>query len=154
MARRIEFEPISRTRLVGGSEVSATRQPDLERLNISLLRKAIRSNRFSFPSQVPVFSKHDRPDLQSKIVLLYFLLGWSCSRIGARYRLRRQRVQQILSTWARRAIEIGYLQRIPSVEALQLGPRENLRSEVLATIPAVAKDARARAASTPRAHAV
>jgi len=28
----------------------------------------------------PGFSKHDRPNLQSRIVLLYFLFGWSCAR--------------------------------------------------------------------------
>jgi hypothetical protein len=86
---------------------------NIERLKINSLREAIRFNRISFPSQVPVFSKHDRADLQRRIVQLYFLFGWSCSRIGSRYSLRRQRVQQILSTWKRRAVQMGYLQSIP-----------------------------------------
>jgi hypothetical protein len=91
----------------------------IESLNISTLREAIRANRISFPSQVPVFRKHDRADLQRKMVQLYFLFGWSCSRIGARYRLRRQRVNQILNTWKRRAVRIGYLQSIPPARALR-----------------------------------
>jgi hypothetical protein len=86
---------------------------NVERLRINALREAIRFNWITFPSQVPVFSKHDRADLQRKIVQLYFLFGWSCSRIGGRYSLRRQRVQQIRNTWKRRAVRMGYLQSIP-----------------------------------------
>jgi len=86
---------------------------NIERLRINNLRSAIRSNRISFPSQVPVFPKHDRADLQRRIVQLYFLFGWSCERIGGRYLLRRQRVQQILRAWKRRAVQMGYLQLIP-----------------------------------------
>jgi hypothetical protein len=89
----------------------------IERLTIPKLRKAIRTNRISFPSQVPVFQKRDRADLQRKMVQLYFLFGWSCSRIGERYELRRQRVQQILNTWKRRAVQMGYLQSIPPARA-------------------------------------
>jgi hypothetical protein len=92
---------------------------DIERLNMPMLRRAIRSNRISFPSQVPVFPKHDRADLQRKVVQLYFLFGWSCSRIGARYNLRRQRVQQILNAWTRRATQMGYLQSIPPARAVR-----------------------------------
>ena len=91
----------------------------IQKLKVSKLRKAVRSNRISFPSQVPVFEKHDRADLQHKIVLLYFLLGWSCSRIGLRYGLRHQRVQQILNTWTTRAVQMGYLQYIPPPKVLQ-----------------------------------
>jgi hypothetical protein len=92
---------------------------NIERLNIPMLRRAIRANRISFPSQVPVFPKHDRADLQRKMVQLYFLLGWSCSRIGERYNLRRQRVQQILNAWKQRAVQVGYLQAIPPARALR-----------------------------------
>jgi hypothetical protein len=94
--------------------------PDnIERLKINALRQAIRSNRISFPSQVPVFLKHDRADLQRKIVQLYFLFGWACRRIGGRYSLPPQRVQQILNTWKRRAVQMGYLQSIPTARALR-----------------------------------
>ena len=85
----------------------------IEELSLAELRRKIRRNRASFPSQVPTFPKHDRPDLQRKLVQLYFLFGWSCNRIALRYGILRQRVQQILSTWKRRAIQMGYVQDIP-----------------------------------------
>jgi len=85
----------------------------IEEFSLNELRRKIRQNRVSFPSQVPTFPKHDRPDLQRTSVQLYFLFGWSCSRIAQRHGLLRQRVQQILSTWKRRAIQMGYIQEIP-----------------------------------------
>src|SRR5579862_5258862 len=57
----------------------------VEQLSLCSLRAAVRANRVSFPSQVPVFSKHDRPDLQRQMVQLYFVLGWNCDAIGDRY---------------------------------------------------------------------
>jgi len=86
---------------------------NIEDFSLNELRRKIRQNRVSFPAQVPTFAKHDRPDLQRKTVQLYFLLGWSCDRIAQRHGLLRQRVQQILSTWKRRAIQMGYIQEIP-----------------------------------------
>jgi len=85
----------------------------IEDISLNELRRRVRQNRVSFPSQVPTFPKHDRPDVQRKAVQLYFLFGWSCSRIAQRHGLLRQRVQQILSTWKRRAIQMGYIQEIP-----------------------------------------
>ena len=85
----------------------------IEAFTLNELRRKVRQNRVSFPSQVPIFAKHDRPDVQRKAVQLYFLFGWSCQRIAQRHGLLRQRVQQILSTWKRRAIETGYIQEIP-----------------------------------------
>jgi hypothetical protein len=85
----------------------------IEELSLAELRLKIRRNRASFPSQVPTFLKHDRPDLQRKLVQLYFLFGWSCNKIARRHGILRQRVQQILSTWKRRAIQMGYIQDIP-----------------------------------------
>lgn len=82
-------------------------------LSLSELRKKIRSNRASFPSQVPIFPKHDRPDLQRRAVQLYFLFGWSRNRIARRYGILRQRIQQILSTWKRPQFKMGYIQEIP-----------------------------------------
>lgn len=86
---------------------------DIQDFSLNELRHKIRQNRVSFPSQVPIFAKHDRPDIQRKAVQLYFLFGWSCQRIAERHGLLRQRVQQILSTWKRRAIQTGYIQEIP-----------------------------------------
>jgi hypothetical protein len=92
----------------------------IEELTLAELRRKIRRNRASFPSQVPTFPKHDRPDLQRKLVQLYFLFGWSCNRIALRHGILRQRVQQILSTWKRRAIQMGYIQDIPAAIPLTL----------------------------------
>jgi hypothetical protein len=92
--------------------------PRIEDLRLDHLRSGIRANRISFPAQVPVFEKHDRPDLQRKIVQLYFVLGWTCDSIADRYGLIRQRVQQILNVWKRRAAEMGYVQHIPPAEVL------------------------------------
>jgi hypothetical protein len=102
-------------------------QPDnkekIEEFSLNELRHNIRQNRVSFPSQVPTFEKHDRPDIQRKAVQLYFLFGWSCKRIAERHGLLRQRVQQILSTWKRRAIQMGYIQEIPpAMPSLNIGP--------------------------------
>jgi len=97
---------------------TAHREPDeqLDLVSLCNLRAAIRENRVSFPSQVPIFPKHDRPDLQRQMVLLYFVLGWNCDAIGDRYGLIRQRVQQILNTWKRRAAQTGYIQHIPAAD--------------------------------------
>jgi hypothetical protein len=90
----------------------------LDEIDIEDLREAIRANWVSFPSQVPTFPKHDRPDLQRKLAQLYFVLGWNCNSIGARYGLVPARVRQILNTWTRRAVKTGYIQHIPSVEVM------------------------------------
>jgi hypothetical protein len=91
-------------------------ETNLSEMRIDDLRDAIRANQVTFPSQVPTFPKHDRPDLQRKLVQLYFVLGWSGPTIGVRYGLRRLRVQQILNAWKRRAVELGYIQSVPPVE--------------------------------------
>lgn len=93
-------------------------QVQLHALRIDQLREAVRSNGVSFPSPVPTFDRHDRADLQWKLVQLYFVLGWRCDRIASRYRLSDQRVRQILKTWKRRAVEMGYVQSIPPDESL------------------------------------
>ena len=90
----------------------------INEMSLSQLRSEIRCNRISFPAQVPTFFRHDRPDLQRTTVQLYFLMGWSCCRIAKRHGILRQRIQQILSTWKRRAIETGYIQEIPAQPAI------------------------------------
>src|SRR5260370_30178963 len=92
------------------SEIAVT---NLDHLPLGQLRNAIQANQVSFPSQVPVFSKRARPDLQRKLVQLYFVQGWNCHQIAMRYELTRQWVQQILNAWKRSAIEMGYIQFIP-----------------------------------------
>ncbi len=77
-----------------------------------VLRQAVQENLVSFPSQIPVFEKRSRPDLQRKIVVLYFVLGWTMDDIAERYGLGRQRIGQILTAWRIRAVKKGYLQAI------------------------------------------
>lgn len=101
---------------------------NLNRLRLDQLQEAIRSNRVSFPAQVPVFIKHSAGKQQSHVVLLYFVRGWSCDRIAKRYAVTRQHIWQIVSEWRRHAVALGYLQVIPPVEVLSplraLNPRE------------------------------
>jgi hypothetical protein len=94
----------------------------LLQMRVDELRAAIWKHQVSFPSQIPTFSKHTRPDLQRKLVQLYFICGWSGPKIRARYDLSAQRFQQILSTWKRRAVELCFIQTIPPNEALSFGP--------------------------------
>jgi Transposase len=94
----------------------------LLQMRVDELRAAIWKHQVSFPSQIPTFSKHTRPDLQRKLVQLYFICGWNGPKIRARYGLSAQRFQQILSTWKRRAVELGFIQTIPPSEALSFGP--------------------------------
>jgi hypothetical protein len=74
-------------------------------IDIKDLRKGIRANQISFPAQVPSFTKHDRPDLERKLAQLYYVLGWDCGHIGARYGLGSDRVCEILNAWKRRAVQ-------------------------------------------------
>jgi hypothetical protein len=75
-------------------------------------RQAVRDNLVSFPSQVPVFGKQSRPDLQQQIVVLHFVRAWTMDDIAKRYGLGRQRMGQILTAWWIRAVKEGYLQAI------------------------------------------
>jgi len=96
----------------------------LEKMNVRDLRKAIRANLVSFPSQVPAFQKHERLDLppSSRMAQLYFVLGWHCCDIAARYQLSECRVRQILNAWKCRAVEAGYIQPIPPADVLGKSP--------------------------------
>jgi len=77
-----------------------------------VLRQAVQENLVSFPSQIPVFERQSRPDLQPKVVVLYFVRGWTMDDIAKRYGLGRQRMGQILSAWRIRATKEGYVHPI------------------------------------------
>jgi len=94
----------------------------LDTLRIDQLRLAVRANLVSFASPVPTFERHDRADLQWKLVQLYFVMGWSCEAIGEKYGLIHQRVRQILKTWKQRAVEMGFIQYIPPADYLTMAP--------------------------------
>lgn len=106
--RRLEHSDFSKRRAT-----PPLGQMKLDALRIDELRLAIRANQVTFPSPVPTFGRHDRADLQWKLAQLYFVHGWNCEGIAAKYGLIHQRVRQILKTWKRRAVETGYIQFIP-----------------------------------------
>lgn len=81
-------------------------------MRISALRTAIQSSQVSFPSQTPCFNQ-SRADIQWRLVQLYFIRGWNCFQLARRYKLTRQRIEQLLAQWVERASKLGYLQEIP-----------------------------------------
>ena len=74
-----------------------------------VLRRAIRRNIVSFPSQIPVFLKQSDAGAQWRAVLLFFVRGWSSPRIAERFRVPTHRVWQIIEDWSVRAWELGYV---------------------------------------------
>lgn len=98
-------------------------EQNIEEVDLEGLRAALRENRISFPSQVPTFRACGHPELQSKLVQLFFVLGWSCAAIAERYGLSPQQVQLLLASWRLRAIRAGYLQRITGGELGLIGRR-------------------------------
>lgn len=95
---------------------SSVRNRDIRELSLSNLRKAIRANWVSFPSQIPALPSCRWPGPEHKLVQLYFVMGWSCRQIAARYGMSHQQVRCILNAWRWRAANAGYLQHIPPAE--------------------------------------
>src|SRR5580658_1891184 len=87
-------------------------------MKMTKLRKAIRNNRVSFPSQIPMFVRNGPGDLQRCSVQLYFLHGWNCGRIARRYGHSRFYIWQLVNEWKRHAVSLGYLQAIPPAGVL------------------------------------
>ncbi|MBV8906336.1 MAG: hypothetical protein JOZ22_22080 [Acidobacteriia bacterium] len=85
----------------------------IEQLSLRRLRAAIQKDEISFPSQVPVFARQSRADIQWRLVELYFVCNWSCAALGRRYGVSMERARQLISQWVRRAVFLGYLQEIP-----------------------------------------
>lgn len=77
-----------------------------------LLRRAIRKNIVSFPSQIPVSSMHLPDAVQWRMVLLYFVRGWSQADIAGRFKVPKHRVFHHLNNWAVRALALGYVEII------------------------------------------
>jgi hypothetical protein len=98
-----------------GEHLSTSLPGDLEN---KVLRQAVQENLVNFPSQVPVFMKQARPDLQQKLVLLYFVHGWTMDDIANRYSLGRQRIVRILTAWRTSAVKEGYIQAIEPAHPL------------------------------------
>lgn len=81
-------------------------------VRIDNLRRAIRNNQVTFPAQAPIFEQA-RADIQWRLVVLYFIRGWTCKQLSRRYDLTRQRIEQIIGEWVHSAVILGYLQEIP-----------------------------------------
>lgn len=92
---------------------------DIASMDLNKLRRAIRANRVSFPAQLPAFpgGAHDT-DLQRRAAQLYFVLGWSCAGIAARYSLLPREARRMVTVWKQRAANAGYIQHIPPLTAI------------------------------------
>jgi hypothetical protein len=102
------------------------RETVIEGSRIDELRGAIKANRVSFPEPVPIFPTQFRPEIQWRLVELYFVRGWSTSRLAARYGVTTRRIQQSLQHWAAKAMEGGYLQTIPPYGGEEIPPVNGL----------------------------
>jgi hypothetical protein len=91
----------------------------VDKLTNRALQRAIWKNQVSFPAQVPVFEKQTRPDVQWRLVQLYFIRGWSFVDLARRYEVTPQRVMQIVTIWRMRAVALGYIQEIPAEDPIQ-----------------------------------
>jgi hypothetical protein len=99
----------------GGRLQSCVRNKRLDEISLGKLRDAIRANLVSFPNPPPAAPNCAVPDLQRKIVLLYFVRGWSLVQISARYAISKQGARRIVDHWAEFAVRTGYMQKIISV---------------------------------------
>lgn len=111
------FRPVTRQVPLSGFSTNSSVRPyfrvmDLVLLGNRALQMAIRRNLVCFPSQVPVFGKLPRRDLQWRLAVLYFIRGWSTREIARRYGLTRERCGQIISDWRVRAVNMGYIQDV------------------------------------------
>jgi hypothetical protein len=77
-----------------------------------ILRRAIRMNIVSFPSQIPSFPKGSQADMQWRMVLLFFVRGWSVAKIAERFQAPNHRVWTLLNGWSVRAMAQGHVQVI------------------------------------------
>src|SRR5258708_30215716 len=78
----------------------------------AVLRRALRRNIVSFPSQIPVFLKQPPADMQWRMVLLYFVRGWSSAKIAARFNVPTHWIRKSLNAWSVRALALGFVQVI------------------------------------------
>jgi hypothetical protein len=77
-----------------------------------ILRRAIRGNIVSFPSQIPSFPKGSQAEMQWRMVILFFVRGWRVGKIGERFQVPSHRVWKLLNEWSLRALALGYVQVI------------------------------------------
>ena len=96
----------------------------------AILRRAIHMHIVSFPAQVPVLLKQPAADMQWRMVLLYFVRGWSQPAIAARFRVPIHRISKALNDWSIRALALGYVQVIdPKAFAVCCGLEDEVRTD-------------------------
>lgn len=78
----------------------------------AVLRRAVRENIVSFPSQIVAFLRNPPADMQCRVVLLFFVHGWSSVDIAARFNVPKHLVWGVLNDWSVRALALGYIQVI------------------------------------------
>jgi hypothetical protein len=124
----------------------------------SVLRRALRSNIISFPSQVPVLSRQSTSDIQWRAVHLYFLQGWAVSAISIRFRIPIHRIWRLLNEWVVRALAFGYIQIIDAEDFAKccgMPPNsEEDSAEVQEIAPAVRRVRQRQRAGHPATHQV
>ena len=96
--------------------------------SLARLRAAIRARELSFPAQVPTFPRQSRADIQWRLVILYFVRGWSCSQLARRYGLTSRRIGQLLSHWVEEATLLGYVEEIPAEAAITSSAMRDARA--------------------------
>ena len=82
----------------------------------AVLRRAVRGNIVSFPSQIQAFLRRPAADMQCRVVLLFFVRGWTSIQIAARFGVPKHVIRGILNEWSVRALALGYIQVIDPEE--------------------------------------
>src|ERR1039457_1173163 len=77
-----------------------------------ILRRAIRGNIVSFPAQIPKFLKRPSAEMQWRMVVLFFVRGWSSAKIADRFHVPKHRVWTLLNEWSVRALAFGPLKAL------------------------------------------
>ena len=78
----------------------------------AVLRRAVRRNIVSFPSQIQAFLRRPAADMQCRVVLLFFVRGWTSIQIAARFGVPKHVIRGTLNDWSARALALGYVQVI------------------------------------------
>jgi hypothetical protein len=112
---------------------------NIAQMSLQQLRRAIQNNEVSFPSQIPTFECQSRADIQWRLVELYFVRNWSCSKVGERYNMTLEWARHLIANWVKRAIVLGYLQEIPAAAApfVRAVREERLTAAAAAIVPAL-----------------
>ena len=82
----------------------------------AVLRRAVRRNIVSFPSQIQAFLRRPAADRQCRVVLLFFVRGWTSIQIAMRFNVPKHVIRGILNEWSVRALALGYIQVIDPKE--------------------------------------